>query len=93
LNGLVGLVGVCVNLTSGGEKTLATTAYQGRLALVSLPLGAALNKIKSATLSLPSTQGRPLVRLHLMNSVPYQALVLVFNLDECRACRALCREE
>jgi hypothetical protein len=55
---------VCVNSTSGGGRSLATTAYQGRLALVSLPLGAAVNKIKSATLTLPSTQGRPLARLH-----------------------------
>ena len=45
---------VCVNSTSGGERSLATPAYQGRLALVSLPLGAAVNKIKSATLTLPN---------------------------------------
>ncbi len=55
---------VCVNSTSGGGRSLATPAYQGRLTLVSLPLGAAVNKIKSATLTLPSAQGRPLVRLH-----------------------------
>jgi hypothetical protein len=54
----------CVNSTSGGRRSLATPAYQGRLALVSLPLGAAVNKIKSATLTLPSAQGRPLARLH-----------------------------
>jgi hypothetical protein len=46
---------VCVNLTSGGERSLATPAYQGRLALIFLPLGAAVNKIKSATLALPNT--------------------------------------
>ena len=51
---------VCVNSTSGGGRSLATPAYQGRLALVSLPLvGADFNKIKSATLTLPSAQGRP----------------------------------
>ena len=55
---------VCVNLTSGGERSLATTAYQGRLALVFLPLGAAVNKIKSATLTLPSARGRPRAHLH-----------------------------
>jgi len=45
---------VCVNSTSGGERSLTTPAYQGRLALVFLPLGAAVNKIKSATLTLPN---------------------------------------
>ncbi len=55
---------VCVNSTSGGGRSVATPAYQGRLALVSLPLGAAVNKIKSATLTLPSAQGRPLACLH-----------------------------
>jgi len=45
---------VCVNSTSGGERSLATPAYQGRLALVLLPLGAAFNKIKGATLTPPS---------------------------------------
>jgi hypothetical protein len=45
---------VCVNSTSGGERSLATPAYQGRLALVFPPLGAAVNKIKSATLTLPN---------------------------------------
>jgi hypothetical protein len=45
---------VCVNLTSGGERSLATPAYQGRLALIFLPLGAAVNKIKSATRTLPN---------------------------------------
>jgi hypothetical protein len=55
---------VCVNSTSRGGRSLATPAYQGRLALVSLPLGAAVDKIKSATLTLPSAQGRPLPRLH-----------------------------
>ncbi len=55
---------VCINPTSGGQRSLATPAYQGRLALVSLLLGAAVNKIKSATLTLPSAQGRPLARLH-----------------------------
>ncbi len=45
---------VCVNSTSGGERSLATPAYQGRLALVLLPLGAAVNKIKGATLTPPS---------------------------------------
>ena len=45
---------VCVNSTSGGERSLATPAHQGRLALVFLPLGAAANKIKSATLTLPN---------------------------------------
>jgi hypothetical protein len=58
------VVCVCVNLTSGGGRSLATPVYQGRLAFVSLPLGAAVNKIKSATLTLPSAQGRPLARLH-----------------------------
>jgi hypothetical protein len=43
---------VCVNSTSGGERSLTTPAYQ--LALVFLPLGAAVNKIKSATLTLPN---------------------------------------
>ena len=56
--------GVCVNSTSGGGRSLATPAYQGRLALVSLSLGAAITKINSATLTLPSAQGRPLARLH-----------------------------
>jgi hypothetical protein len=45
---------VCVNSTSGGERSLATPAYQGRLALIFLPLGAAVNKIKSATRTLPN---------------------------------------
>jgi hypothetical protein len=45
---------VCVNSTSGGERSLATPAYQGRLALVPLPLGAAVNKIKGATLTPPN---------------------------------------
>jgi hypothetical protein len=57
---------VCVNLTFGGERSLAFPAYQGKLALVFPPLGAAVNKIKSAALTLPSTQGRPFVRLHPM---------------------------
>ena len=55
---------LCVNSTSGGERSLATPAYQGRLALLSLPRGAAVNKIKGATLlttlTPPSAQGRPL---------------------------------
>jgi len=58
---------VCVNSTSEGSeggRSLATPAYQGRLALVSLPLCAVVNKIKSATLPIPSAQGRPLARLH-----------------------------
>ncbi len=55
---------VCVNSTSRGERSLATPAYQGKLTLVFLPLGAAVNRIKSATLTLPSAQGRPLARLH-----------------------------
>jgi len=55
---------VCVNSTSGGGRSLATPAYQSRLALVSHPLGAAVNKIKSATLTLPSAQGRQIARLH-----------------------------
>ena len=29
---------VCVNSTSGGGRSLATPAYQGRLALVALPI-------------------------------------------------------
>ncbi len=33
---------MCVNSTSGGERSLATPTYQGRLALVFLPLGAAV---------------------------------------------------
>ncbi len=55
---------VCVNSTSGGERSLATPTYQGKLTLVFLPLGAAVNKIKSATLTLPSAQERPLAHLH-----------------------------
>ncbi len=51
---------VCVNSTSGGEETLATPAYQGWLAHVPLPLGAAVNKIKGATLTPPSAQARAL---------------------------------
>ena len=51
---------VCVNLTSGGEETLATPAYQGWLACVPLPLGAAVNKIKGATLTPPDTQAKAL---------------------------------
>jgi hypothetical protein len=51
---------VCVNLTSGGKETLATPAYQGWLARVPLPLGAAVNKIKGATLTPPSAQARAL---------------------------------
>jgi len=55
---------VCVHSTSRGGRSLATPAYQGRMALVSLPLGATVNKIKSATLTLPSTQGSLLACLH-----------------------------
>ncbi len=55
---------VCVNSTSGGGRSLATPTYQGRLALVFLPLGAAVTKIRSATLTLPSAQGWPFMRLH-----------------------------
>ncbi len=55
---------VCVNSTSRGGRSLATLAYQGRLALVFLTLGAAITKIRSATLTLPSTQGRPFTHLH-----------------------------
>jgi hypothetical protein len=51
---------VCVNLTSRGEETLATPAYQGWLARVLLPLGAAVNKIKGATLTPPNAQARAL---------------------------------
>jgi hypothetical protein len=51
---------VCVNSTSGGEETLATPAYQGWLACVPLPLGAAVNKIKGATLTPPNAQARAL---------------------------------
>ncbi len=51
---------MCVNLTSGGEETLATPAYQGWLARVPLPLGAAVNKIKGATLTPPNAQTRAL---------------------------------
>jgi hypothetical protein len=40
---------VCVNSTSRGERSLATPAYQGRLALIFLPLGAAVNKIMCYT--------------------------------------------
>jgi hypothetical protein len=43
---------------------MATPAYQGKLALASFPLGAAVNKIESPTLTLPSAQGRPIMRLH-----------------------------
>jgi hypothetical protein len=56
--------GVCVcvyvNATSRGEETLASPAYQGWLARVPLPLGAAVNKIKGATLTPPSAQARAL---------------------------------
>ncbi len=51
---------VCVNSTSRGEKTLATPAFQGWLACVPLPLGAAVNKIKGATLTPPDTQAKAL---------------------------------
>ncbi len=56
--------GVCVNSTSGGGRSLATPVYQDRLALIFLPLGAAVTKIRSATLTLPSTQGRLFTHLH-----------------------------
>jgi hypothetical protein len=55
---------VCVNSTSGGEETLATPAYQGWLACVPLPLGAAVNKIKGATLTPPNAQARAHACLH-----------------------------
>ncbi len=89
---------VCVNLTSGGDETLATPTYRGGLALVPLPLGAAIYKIKSATLTLPSAQARALrtsaspspricgsisIRLHSLT------LILVIVLDKYRARRAL----
>ncbi len=51
---------VCVNSTSGGEEALATPAYQGWLARIPLPLGAAVNKIKGATLTPPNAQARAL---------------------------------
>ncbi len=51
---------MCVNSTSRGEETLATPAYQGWLARVPFPLGAAVNKIKGATLTLPNAQARAL---------------------------------
>jgi hypothetical protein len=51
---------VCVNSTSGGEETPATPANQGWLACVPLPLGAAVNKIKGATLTPPNAQARAL---------------------------------
>jgi hypothetical protein len=44
---------VCVNLTSGREKKLTTPTCQGRLALVSFPLGAAVKRIEDATLRHP----------------------------------------
>jgi hypothetical protein len=52
---------VCV-LTQPPEErnTLATPAYQGWLARVPLPLGAAVNKIKGATLTPPNAQARAL---------------------------------
>jgi hypothetical protein len=54
------ILGVCVNLTLGGEETLATLAYHSWLARVPLPLGAAVNKIKGATLTPPIAQARTL---------------------------------
>jgi hypothetical protein len=93
---------VCVKLTSGGAKTLATPAYQGRLSPVSLPQGAAVNEIKSVILKLPCAKGRPFARLHpliprncnptntrLQN--PVLVLILIFN--NCRAQSALRRRE
>ena len=55
---------VCVNSTSGGWRTLTAPTNYGRLALTSFPIGAAINKIKSATLTLPSAPGRPIACLH-----------------------------
>jgi hypothetical protein len=55
---------VCVYSTSKGEETLATPAFQGRLALVPLPLGAAVNKIKDATLHHPALREGPYMLLH-----------------------------
>ncbi len=89
---------MCLNLTSGGEEALATPTDQGGLALVPLPLGAADNKIKSATLTLPSAQARALcasaspsprncgsisIRLHS------PTLILVIVLNTCRVQRVL----
>jgi hypothetical protein len=55
---------VCVYSTSKGEETLATPAYLGRLALVPLPLGAAVTKIKDATLHHPALMEGQYTRLH-----------------------------
>ncbi len=81
-------------MTSGGEETLATPACQGWLARVPLPLGAAVNKIKGATLTPPNTQARAL-RVCIPSSrnrgsigiglrSPTSFLVLVLN--NCRLC-------
>ena len=56
---------VCVLTRPPGEKRhWPLPPIKAGLVLVSLPLGADVNKIKSATLTLPGAQGRPFARLH-----------------------------
>jgi hypothetical protein len=55
---------VCVNSTSSALSLSPPADYQVPGAVFSEHLGAAVNKIKDATLTSPGTQGRPLVLLH-----------------------------
>ena len=69
----------CVLLCFESLIHLRCPAYQGRLALVSLPQGAAVNKIKSATLTLPSAWGGPFVCLRLLNELSSQICIILSN--------------
>jgi hypothetical protein len=55
----------CVNSTSSALSPSPPADYQVPGAVLSEHLGAAVNKIKDATLTSPGTRGRPLVLLHL----------------------------
>ncbi len=55
---------VCVNLTSSAPSLSPPADYQVPGAVLLRRLGIAVNKIKDATLTSPSAQGRPLALLH-----------------------------
>jgi hypothetical protein len=62
---MVMCVCVCVNLTSGAPSIPPPADYHVPGAVLSKHLGAAVNKIKDATLTSTGAQGRPLALLHL----------------------------
>ncbi len=55
---------VCVDLTSSASSLSPPADYPVPGAVLSRHLGAAVNKIKDATLKSPGAQGSPLALLH-----------------------------